>query len=91
VDVVNGATLVTATFTLRQYTLTVNKAGLGSGSVTSTPTGINCGATCAAQYDAGTTVTLTAAPTAGSIFAGWSGGGCTGTSTCQVTLARRPP
>jgi hypothetical protein len=84
---VTGATLVTATFTLRQFTLTVNKAGLGSGGVTSTPTGINCGSTCSAQYDAGTLVTLTAAPTAGSLFAGWSGGGCTGTSTCQVTMS----
>jgi hypothetical protein len=32
----------------------VTKAGLGAGTVTSTPAGINCGATCGAQYDAGT-------------------------------------
>ena len=84
---VNSAVLVTAEFVLRQYTLTVNKAGLGAGTVTSAPAGINCGATCASNYDAGTTVTLTASPTAGSIFACWSGVGCTGTSTCSVTMA----
>ncbi len=87
VVVVNGATLVTADFALRQYTLTVNKAGLGAGTVTSAPGGINCGAMCAATFNAGTSVTLTASPTAGSLFAGWSGGGCTGTSTCTVSLS----
>ncbi len=31
-------------------------------------------------------MTLTATATAGSIFAGWSGGGCSGTGTCTVTM-----
>jgi len=85
--VVSGATLVTAEFALKQYTLTVTKAGLGAGTVASTPAGVNCGATCGAQFNAGTVITLTASPTAGSVFAGWSGGGCTGTASCMVALA----
>jgi hypothetical protein len=84
---VNGATMVTADFKLRQYNLTVSKTGAGAGTVSSTPAGINCGATCTAAYDAGTPVTLTASPAANSVFAGWSGGGCTGTGSCTVTLA----
>jgi Divergent InlB B-repeat domain len=84
---VNGATMVTAELTLRPYDLTVTKAGLGAGTVLSTPAGIDCGATCTATYDAGTQVTLTASPAVGTLFAGWSGEGCTGTSTCVVTLA----
>ncbi len=84
----NSDTTVTATFTaVPQQTLTVNKAGTGSGTVTSSPSGINCGSTCAAQFNQGTAVTLTASPTAGSTFTGWSGGGCSGTGTCQVTLS----
>src|SRR5206468_3093783 len=35
------------------FTLTVNKTGTGSGTVTSSPPGINCGATCSAVYDSG--------------------------------------
>jgi hypothetical protein len=66
--------------------LTVSRAGSGSGTVTSSPTGINCGATCSKTFAPGTQVTLTAAPAAGSSFAGWSGGGCTGTGTCKTTL-----
>jgi hypothetical protein len=31
-------------------------------------------------------VTLTASATAGSAFTGWSGGGCSGTGTCVVTM-----
>jgi N-acetylneuraminic acid mutarotase len=30
---------------------------------------------------------LTAAPSSGSTFAGWSGGGCSGTGTCVVTMS----
>jgi Divergent InlB B-repeat domain/Bacterial Ig-like domain len=66
--------------------LTVSKNGTGAGTVTSSPAGINCGSTCSALYEAGTPVTLTATPATGSSFTGWTGGGCSGTSTCQVTL-----
>jgi hypothetical protein len=77
---------VTATFTLRRFTLTVTKAGNGAGAVTSNPAGINCGTTCAADFNINQAVTLTAAAATGSTFTGWSGGGCTGTGTCTVTI-----
>ncbi len=67
------------------YTLSVGKAGAGAGTVSSTPAGISCGATCSASYASGTSVTLTAAPAGGSTFAGWSGA-CTGTGTCNTTM-----
>ena len=51
--------------------LKVLKMGLGSGTVTSSPAGINCGPTCEAGYASTDTVTLTATPDAGSTFAGW--------------------
>jgi hypothetical protein len=83
---------VTATFNTAPpvtHALTVAaNPGSGSGSVTSSPSGIDCGATCSHAFDDGTLVTLTESPAAGSAFAGWSGGGCSGTSTtCQVTLS----
>src|SRR2546427_1497511 len=80
-----AATTVTATFT-PIFTLTVSKAGTGSGTVTSTPAVITCGTSCSASYASGTVVTLTATPAIGSAFTGWSGGGCTGTGSCSVTL-----
>lgn len=71
-----------------QHTLTVTKAGTGAGTVTSSPAGINCGSTCTYDYDESTEVTLTATPTGDNVFAGWSGtGGCTGTSTCVLTMS----
>jgi len=69
-----------------QYTLSVGKAGTGTGLVTSSPAGINCGVDCSEPYNFGSVVTLTATPDAGSTFTGWSGGGCNGTGTCQVTM-----
>ena len=83
----DAAHSVTATFDLKpDKTLTVSKTGTGSGSVSSSPVGITCGATCATNFAFGTVVTLTATPTVSSDFTGWSGEGCTGTSTCIVTL-----
>ena len=82
----SAAQSVTATFNLLN-TLTVSLTGTGSGSVTSSPAGINCAGACAAVYAANTPVTLTAAPSAGSTFAGWSGGGCSGTGGCVVTMS----
>ena len=61
-------------------TLSVTLAG--TGSVTSNPAGLNCGAICSADFSNGTAVTLTAT---GAGFTGWSGG-CTGTGACAVTL-----
>jgi hypothetical protein len=65
-------------------TVSVSKAGTGSGTVTSAPGGISCGSTCSKGYAYGTSVTLTPTPATGSSFAGWSGA-CTGTGTCTVT------
>jgi Divergent InlB B-repeat domain/PASTA domain len=67
--------------------LTATKAGAGSGSITSSPSGFDCGTNCAFTFADGTTVTLTAAADANSVFAGWSGGGCSGTGACTVTLS----
>ena len=86
---INAAATVTATFNKLRYTLTATKAGAGTGTVTSAPTGISCTAACATQgalFDTGTAVTLTAAPAANATFAGWSGGGCTGTGPCTTTV-----
>jgi len=83
---VTAATAVTATFTLQSFALTVTKNGTGAGTVTSTPAAINCGATCSAIFVSGTVVRLTASPYGGSVFVGWSGGGCSGTAACTVTL-----
>jgi hypothetical protein len=77
---------VTATFTaLQRYTLTVAKAGSGSGTVASDPVGINCGSDCSETYTANTVVTLTAVANSGSVFAGWNGA-CTGGGACVVTM-----
>ncbi len=84
---VDAAKNVTATFALQSFALTVTKGGTGSGNVTSSPAGIDCGATCGASYDNNTLVTLSAAPAVGSTFTGWSGSGCSGTGSCQVTMS----
>ncbi|MBK7660146.1 MAG: hypothetical protein IPJ28_13840 [Betaproteobacteria bacterium] len=68
-------------------TLTVAKAGAGAGTVTSSPVGVNCGATCSALFPFNTVVTLTATPNAGNSFTGWTGNAaCAGTGTCTVTM-----
>jgi phospholipase C len=80
----NATTKVSAAFNAGDG-LTV--AVTGSGTVTSNPKGINCPTTCSAEFPANTQVTLTAAAATGQYFTGWSGGSCTGTSTCVVTIS----
>ena len=65
-------------------TVTAEQLG-GSGTVTSSPAGIDCGTTCSARFDPNTTVTLTATPDKGSRFLGWQHG-CSGAAHCTITL-----
>ncbi len=78
----NAAESVTATF-VQDVTLSVSVTG--SGSVTSSPMGINCPSTCSANFAPGTQVTLTATPANGWGFSGW-GGACSGVGNCVVTM-----
>lgn len=61
----------------RAWSLSVSRDGPGSGRVTSSPAGIDCGAKCAAEYADGSLVELTAGPDTGYVFDGWSGA-CSG-------------
>jgi uncharacterized repeat protein (TIGR01451 family) len=69
------------------HRMTVSLTGTGIGTVTASPGGIDCGAVCFADYAFGTIVTLAATPAAGSVFTGWSGGGCSGTGLCSVNMS----
>ncbi len=81
-DVTNVA-VICSTIT---RTLAIAKGGTGTGTLSSAPAGIDCGPVCSASYPLGTRVTLTAVPSSGTIFEGFSGG-CTGiTSSCTLTL-----
>ena len=77
-------TEVTATFVSRP--LTVVKSGLGSGRVTSSPAGIDCGPTCEAHYPDATVVTLSVAANPGSRLNHWSGCDSLSGEQCTVTL-----
>ena len=79
---------VTATFSLisSMYELNVVRSGSGSGTITSNPTGISCGSDCTESYSEGQSVTLNAAASPGSVFAGWSGGECSGTGMCVISI-----
>lgn len=75
---------VTATFALRKFALTIRRAG--TGTVKSTPSGVNCGRTCVVALNHNTKVTLTATPAMGWRFIAWSGA-CNGKSSrCVVTM-----
>jgi Divergent InlB B-repeat domain len=66
--------------------LSVARAGKGTGRVTSSPPGIDCGSSCGAPFDAGAIVSLSAIPDAGSKFSGWNGS-CDGMAGCSVSMA----
>lgn len=70
---------------VNNFTVTVTKAGTGMGTVTSGQSGIDCGATCSRAFPSPGSVTLSATPTGGSTFDGWTGGVYAGTSTCVVS------
>jgi len=81
------AKTVKATFDPIQRELKVEKKGPGSGTVTSSPAGIECGATCKASYGNGTVVTLSAVSGPNTLPVVWAG--CTkvvAENKCEVTM-----
>ncbi len=81
---------VTATFDLESKpnlkNLTVSKTGTGSGTVKSSPAGIDCGSTCMAEFEDGKEVTLKASAEAGSVFNSWKGCDVVNGRECKVTV-----
>lgn len=81
------AETISATFT-QLFALTITTQGPGTGTVSSTPTGISCPTDCSEDFTSGTAVTLTATASPGSVFSGWTGAGCSGTAPCLVTMSQ---
>src|SRR5437879_13749435 len=81
-----AAKSVTATFTAQRFTLTVNRAGTGSGTATSSDGLISCPSTCTATYDGGISVTLTRSEERRAGINGWSGCDTVSGATCTVTM-----
>ena len=80
---------ITKAFTIIQRTLTITKPA--NGTITSSPRGINCGesnTTCEADFDHGTSVTLTAAPAMNYVTGAWGGDDCSAGlgTTCILTM-----
>jgi hypothetical protein len=91
-----SAKSVKAEFALKPTaTLTLNKGGTGSGTVSSKPKAINCVATCTTQdasVPTGETIVLKAKASMGMTLSGWSGckaetGVGTAEGTCTVSLS----
>jgi len=69
-----------------EVSITVTKTGSGSGTVVSTPSGINCGTTCSTVVPFETSLEFAANPAADSVFVGWvSGCGAGGAGNCHMT------
>jgi hypothetical protein len=68
------------------FTLSLTVSGSGTGTVTTNPGWVSCSSDCSRKFAQGTAVTLTAHPDPASSFSGWSGGGCSGTGPCSLTL-----
>lgn len=77
---------VGATFSATRHTLSIGRAGNGSGVVTGKPGGIACGSACVTLQPVASTITLTAKASSGSRFMGWTGA-CRGVGTCKVKLS----
>ena len=74
-----------------KHSLSISKTGTGDGAISSSPSGIDCGSECRADFTERTTVTLTANPAADSVFEGWTGADNVNGTICTVTMdqARR--
>ena len=75
------------TSSVNHHTLTVVKQGSGTGTITSRPSGVDCGVSCMADFDESTEVTLEAVLTDGNTgFAGWTGCDTSDGTVCTVSM-----
>jgi len=72
--------------TVSTVSLSVARNGTGSGTVTSSPSGINCGGVCTARFNSGSVVTLNASPATDSTFSGWSGACSQASGACTISM-----
>jgi len=91
----DGPKSVSAEFFRGAVSFRVSGGGTGSGTVTSSPSGISCSmsagqasGTCVTEFLPGGWLTLTAVPALGSVFTGWVGGMCDQrtSATCSGTV-----
>lgn len=81
--VTGNMTVNVTCFTGTGPTITVDFVGTGTGTVSSTPSGLGCSATCTGSFPTGTPVTLTAVVTTGT-FGGWAGCDSTSGTACII-------
>jgi hypothetical protein len=68
------------------FSLALQFAGDGSGSVSSDPAGLDCTSGCSADFPAGRLVVLTPMAAADSVFAGWENCGTTDGDRCLILM-----
>jgi hypothetical protein len=66
-------------------TVSFHAKGRGSGSVSSGTAGGTCTSSCTATVPSGSSFTLSATPSPGSVFTGWLGA-CTGAGNCKISV-----
>src|SRR5262249_46645347 len=77
-----------AKFDKKKFKLTLSESGNGTGTVSSSPAGINCPGECEKEFEEGKVVTLTATPTVpGSQFGGWNNCPSPTGTECTVTMS----
>lgn len=81
----DGAFEVYGTEVVSTFNLAVTTSGVGTGSVTSSPSGISCSSSCNHDFTSGIDVTLTATPSSGSEFLTWDNS-CGATNPCVITM-----
>jgi hypothetical protein len=69
-----------------EWSLSLSRTGSGIGTVTSDPSGSDCGDTCSASFTDGTAVILTATPPYGSAVKSWAGCASSSGNKCTVIV-----
>lgn len=81
-----GVLVINTPLPLEPVVLSVAKSGNGGGIVTSSPSGINCGATCSVNHAVNTAVSLTATAANDSVFGSWNGCDSVSGNNCMVNM-----